>query len=45
MNLIADSGAILKQLTPLPLHSDLAPPSFNMCWNPVTIPKLFVLVA
>lgn len=41
MNLMADSGAILRTLMPLPRQSDLAPPSRIICVNP---PMMHILL-
>lgn len=43
MNLIADSGAILMTLMPLPRHSDLAPPSLIIWPNPPAMRMLLLL--
>ncbi len=43
INLMADSGAILATLMPLPLHSDRNPPSLTITRKPVTIPKLLLV--
>lgn len=41
MNLMADSGAILRTLMPLPRQRDLAPPSRIICVNP---PMMHILL-
>lgn len=42
MNLMADSGAILRTLMPLPRQSDRAPPSRIICVNPPTMHMLLL---
>ncbi len=44
MNFIAVSGAIFKTLIPLPLHSDVRPPSVIICLKPPSRLIRFVLV-